>query len=218
MPVIGAAAGNNPVGRRRLPDTMTAVNPLPALPVPWTCVVPFGESGRDAASTVRALRAIEAEHFPAHDAADFGTVESDLTLLGLAPHGLALALEQGGALAGFCWLVPLNAAGEARLLRGERDGGMTPAHFAGSAADCRAVYMTSVAVRPHFRGQGIGSRLLQCALREMDGFHPRCLLQTAWSACGAGLITRYDPVRVGTCEGHPIFRASWDRFALRPAA
>lgn len=178
----------------------------------------FGESGRDAFSTVRALRAIEAEHFPSHDDADFGTVESDLTLLGIAPRGLALASEPGGALAGFCWLVPLNRAGEARLLRGERDGGMTHEHLASSAADCSAVYMTSVAVRPHFRGQGVGTRLLQCALREMDVFHPRCLLQTAWSACGAALIRRYNPVRVGECEGHPIFRASWNPGALRPAA
>lgn len=178
----------------------------------------FGESGRDAFSTIRELRAIEAEHFPTHDDADFGTLESDLTLLGIAPRGLALALEPGGAVAGFCWLVPLNGAGEARLLRGERDGGMTLAHFAASAADCSAVYMTSVALRAPFRGQGIGTRLLQCALREMDVFHPKCLLQTAWSACGAGLIRRYNPVRVGECEGHPIYRVSWNAGALQPAA
>jgi ribosomal protein S18 acetylase RimI-like enzyme len=194
------------------------VNPFPAVPVSWTAVVPFGESGRDAFSTVRALRAIEAEHFPSHDDADFGTVESDVTFLGVAPRGLALAIEETGAVAGFCWLIPLSASGEARLLRGERDGGMTLDHLAMTAGDCSAVYMTSVAVRPQFRGQGIGTRLLQCALREMDVFHPKCLLQTAWSACGAGLIRRYSPVRVGECAGHPIYRATWNPGALQPAA
>lgn len=195
-----------------------SVIPFPSLTLPQISIRPFGESGRDAFSTVRDVRAIETEHFPSHDDADFGTLESDLTLLGVAPRGLSLAQEESGALAGFCWLVPLNVAGEARLLRGERDGGMTLAHLAASPGDCAAVYMTSVAVRAQFRGQGLGTRLLQRALTEMDGFHPKCLLQTAWSACGAGLIKRYNPVRVGECEGHPIFRASWNPSALQPAA
>lgn len=194
------------------------VIPFPSLTLPPISILSFGESGRDAFSTVREVRTIETEHFPSHDDADFGTLESDLTLLGVAPRGLSLAMEQSGSLAGFCWLVPLNLDGEARLLRGERDGGMTLAHLAASSADCSAVYMTSVAVRAQFRGQGLGTRLLQRAVAEMDVFHPKCLLQTAWSACGAGLIKRYDPVRVGECEGHPIFRASWNPRALQPAA
>lgn len=182
-------------------------------------VASFPDSGLDAFTTIEQLREIEAGHFPTHDEADFGSFTSDVAMLHAAPTGLSLALgTDGRQLAGFCWLIPFNAEGEARLLRGERDGGITLAHLAHQASDCTAAYMTSVAVRADFRGQGLGTRLLQRALQEMDAFHPRCLLQTAWSECGAALIKRYGPVLVGNCEGHPIFRASWDRCALRPAA
>lgn len=218
MPVIAPAAGIYPMGSGARRDKMDGVIPFPASISPRPSIESFGESGRDAFSTVRDVRAIEAEHFPAHDDADFGTLASDLLLLGAAPCGLILAREEPGALAGFCWLLPLNPDGEARLRRGERDGGMTLAHLATSAADCSAVYLTSVAVRARFRGQGLGTRLLQRGLVEMDRFHPKCLLQTAWSACGAGLIKRYNPVQVGSCEGHPIFRADWKTRALQPAA
>lgn len=218
MPVIAAAPGIYPIGRGVGGAKMADVIPFPSLLSPRTSIQPFGAARRDALSTVQALRAIEAEHFPSHDDADFGTIESDLRLLAVAPRGLALAVEEQGELAGFCWLIPLNGAGEARLLRGERDGGMTLAHLAMTPAECSAVYMTSVAVRPPYRGQGLGTRLLQRALAEMDVFHPRCLLQTAWSDCGAGLIKRYQPVQVGECGGHPIFRAAWNPHALRPAA
>lgn len=217
-PLIAEARGRNRIGPTVVRDRIAGVNPFSPAAFSSATVLPFEATGRDPFTAVRELRAIETEHFPTHDAADFGTFASDLEMLVDAPRGLILALDAEQRAVGFCWLLPLNGAGEARILRGERDGGLTVEHVAHAAEDCTAVYMTSVAVRGPWRGQGIASRLLACGWRELDMFHPKCLLQTAWSACGAGLLKRYSPVRVGECEGHPIFRASWNALALRPAA
>lgn len=183
-------------------------------------LVTFEESGRDAFGVVRAVRAIEAGHFPDGEEADFGSFASDVSLLDWAPQGLVLALDPvDGGLAGYCWALPLNAAGEARLLRGERDGGIGPEHLVPRGRPAAAAYVTSVAVRPGWQGRRVGRRVFDRAIEQMQPHHPACLLQTAWSECSEHLLRRYAPVVAGHCQGHPIYRVNWgDGGLVRPAA
>lgn len=183
-------------------------------------IVSFERSGRDAFGVVREVREIEAEHFPDYNEADFGSFASDISLLDLAPHGLVLAMEPaGGGLLGYCWALPLNAAGQARLLRGERDGGIGPGHLAMRSEPAAAAYVTSVAVRARWQSRRIGRRVFDEAMLQMAPQHPACLLQTAWSACSEHLLRRYAPVVVASCQGHPIYRVTWGEGGLvRPAA
>lgn len=183
-------------------------------------IVSFDRSGRDAFGMVRELREIEAEHFRDYNEDDFGSFASDISLLDLAPHGLVLAMEPGrNGLLGYCWALPMNAAGQARLLRGERDGGIGPEHLAARNAPAAATYVTSIAVRALWQGRRIGRRVFDQAMAQMAPHHPACLLQTAWSECSEHLLRRYAPVVVGNCQGHPIYRVAWGEGGLvRPAA
>ncbi len=221
---IPRAPGKIAMGRPAATDKIGGVNSLSPLrvapPVSTHTLTTLAAADLDPFATIQAIRAIEAHHFPHYTEADFGTFLSDVSLALHAPRGLALVLDAERAVKGYCWLMPFNEAGEARLLRGERDGGIAPAHLVTDDQPMHgaAVYLASVAVHPSLIGAGFGARLLHHAAAALDHLHPKCLLQTAWSAWGAGLLKPYAPVQVGRCGDYPIYRAAWKAAALPTAA